>query len=115
MRYKVTKQYARGAESFCQEFDDIQQARNYINTTLNEEVAMNIKNVTYRISEFGDEVEKYDAQNIPKSTEKPTAESQSSGGKGSGASFRPTPLSTTPRPTGGPQGWLKDEDEEEKK
>lgn len=35
-------------------------------------------------------------------------------GKGQAASFRPTPLNTTPRPPGTPPAWTKDEEEDKK-
>lgn len=46
---------------------------------------------------------------------KVTSEESTHQGKGSTASFRPTPLNTAPRPPGSPHNWNKDDDKDEEK
>lgn len=112
MRFKVTKQYGRGPETPFAQFADLSDAKFFVNGKLEDDKSLNVK-VTYRIFEFTELVTEYDPS-------KPGVVSQSSSGassqgKSGEARFNPTPLSTTPRPTGMPQNWRVDKDEDEKK
>ncbi len=114
MQYIVKGQYGRGGEVKLEEFKQLNEATTYIEKKLVEDDTMRVK-VTYRIYEFGDVIKEYDPDKVDISSFRtPSQEQQGSQGKGSGASFRPTPLSTTPRPPGSPQNWVKDDDEEKK-
>jgi hypothetical protein len=115
MRYKVTKQYARGPQSPCGEFADINEAHSFIEKNLRDDAALNVK-VIYRIVEFGDVLKEYDPNKMDiTSMQQRAAQDQGSQGRSSTASFKPTPFNTTPRPAGSPQGWLKDDEDEPKK
>ena len=74
----------------------------------------------YRIYEFTELLEEFDpakprAGGMPAESSSQSQESQGSQGKGSGESFRPSPIGTTLRPPGMPQNWRKDEEEDKDK
>lgn len=108
MKYKVTRQYARGSDTPFAVFNDIIDARLFIEKKLSDDAAQKIT-VIYRILELGEICEEFD----PSKLDTPREE-QSSQGASSTASFRPSPFNTAPRPTGSPQKWLKDEEEKNK-
>jgi len=108
VRYKVTKQYGRGAETPCAEFEDLNDARLFAENKLQNDAGLALK-VVYRISQLGEVIETFDPTLVPAS------EAGSAGGKSSAAGFRPTPLNMAPKPTGMPQKWRFDPDEDEKK
>lgn len=109
MRYKVTKQYARGAESQFAQFTEINEAKFFVEAKLQADAALNVK-VIYRIFEVTELVAEYDP------SQPGTTSSQTSGtqGKSSEASFRPSPLNTTARPAGMTQNWKFDKDDDKK-
>jgi hypothetical protein len=109
MKYKVSKQYARGPESFCAQFADVNDAKFFIQARLADDAALNVK-VIYKIYEFTELLQEFDPAN-PNAA----ASGASSSGKSSEANFRPSPLSVAPRPSGMPQNWRKDDDEDKKK
>ena len=109
MRFKVTRQYLRGTETQFAQFIELNEAKFFVEAKLEADLALNVK-VTYRIFELTELVVEFDPNNA-------SAAQSSSGseGKGSEASFRPTPLSTTARPAGMPQNWSVDKKDDEKK
>lgn len=112
--FKVTKQYGRGPEtSFDARFPNMQAAKAFVDEKILEDAALNVKAI-YRIYDFDDVVGEFDASKMDVSQLAPKREESASGsqGKGSTASFRPTPLNTAPRPPGTPQKWMKDEEED---
>ena len=100
MRFKVTREYAKGGESQFAQFTDLNDAKFLIQAKLADDALLNVK-VIYRIVEFGEAIMEFDPA-------KPGA----SGGQGNTneANFRPTPLSTVARPPGMPQNWRKDDE-----
>ena len=110
MRYKVSKQYTRGTESYCAQFSDINDAKFFIQARLADDAALNVK-VIYRIYEFTELMQEFDPNKSGESASGGTG----SQGKSSEASFRPTPLSSSPRPAGMPQNWRVEKDDEDKK
>lgn len=108
MQYKVSRQYARGAATPIAEFMDVNEAKFYIAKKMEADSALNIK-VSYQLLEFNDIIEKFDPN------ESGDSSSQGSQGKGSAATFSPTPLNMAPRPSGMPPKWTKDEDDDSKK
>ncbi|RDI44555.1 hypothetical protein [Aquicella lusitana] len=113
MKYAITKQYTRGPEASCAEFDDLNAARAYINEKLAEDFSLNIK-ITYRIYRTGEMVEQFNPGNPMTSSSGSQNEAGDSQGKEQTASFRPTPFNTTPRPPGTPPKWIIDQEEDEK-
>jgi hypothetical protein len=116
-RFKVTKQYGRGPEtSLDKRFGQLQDAQSFVNEMLIEDVSLNVQ-ATYRIYEFDEVQAEYDSSKVDVSTLAPKQTENASGsqGKGSTASFRPTPLNTTPRPPGTPPNWMKNDGDEEEK
>lgn len=115
-RFKVTKQYGRGSETaFDVRFNHFKDAKAFVEIKLLEDAAMNVR-ATYRVYEYDEMHTEFDPAKIDIALLKSqhhAQESQGSQGKGSTASFRPTPLNTAPRPPGTPQKWSKEEDEEE--
>lgn len=110
--YTITKQYTRGPQVPLNErFYDFNQAKTFVEKKLTEEAKMNVK-VVYRIFEDEKLHSEYDETKIDTSVKQ---ESESSQGKGSTASFRPTPVSTTLRPPGSAQNWVVDKDEKKDK
>jgi hypothetical protein len=113
MAYKVTRQYSRGPEATLQTFKTLEEAKAFAQEKLSADAAMNVKSL-YRIYDVIDELlEELDSTNfnLTSASESP---SDTSGGAGKGANFRPSPLSTTARPRGAPQHWSKDDDKKDK-
>lgn len=112
--YKITKQYTRGPEStFAERFNQLLDAKAFVQTKLAEDATMNVK-ALYRIYEDDDVHSEYDQSKLETASSAKETSDESAQGKGRSASFRPTPLNTTPRPAGTPAKWIKDSDEEEK-
>lgn len=111
MRFKVTKQFAQGAEAPCAQFKEQLDAKFFIEKKIADDAAMKIV-VNYRLYDFDEVIPGYDPA---KAGVAPQQASSGSQGAGSSASARPTPFSTAPRPSGMPQKWGKDEDDKEKK
>ena len=117
MRYRVTKQFGRGSESPCAQFDDLNDAKLFVEIKLSSDASLNVKTI-YKIYQGYDMLEEFnpsESGGAASSSTTTTSSSQGSGGKSSGATQRPTPFNTAPRPTGMPHKWLKDDDEDEKK
>lgn len=115
MQYKVTKQYQRGIEQLAKTFTGESDARAYIEKHAAENASMKIQ-VTYRLYDFDDLMAEIDSSKVTsQSSTSPSAESSGAAGKGSGANFRPTPLPMAPRPSGMPQNWRSDKDDEDEK
>lgn len=116
--FKVTKQYGqRGTETTLPErFEQFSQAKAFVDENLLQDVTLNVQAI-YRIYDFDEIQGEYDSTKVDPSTLQTASREEAYGsqGKGSTASFRPTPLNTTPRPPGTPQKWSRDEDEDEKK
>lgn len=115
MQYKVTHQFQRGIEQFDKNFVKEADARAYMEDKLSQNASMKIQ-VVFRLYDFDDIIAEIDSVNYkPQQAQDKANESSASGaGKGSGMAFRPTPLSTSPRPKGMPQNWRPKDEEEEK-
>ncbi len=114
MSFKITKQYGQGpATTLSQRFTNVEQATSFVNEQLEADILMGIQNTKYKIYDFDDLVSEHDKTNVVKAIIK--QEDQSSQGQGKAASFRPTPLSTTPRPPGTPQNWRNDDEDDKDK
>lgn len=104
MRYKITKQYLRGPEIAFAEFEEINDAKQFIQLKLSEDVALK-QAVTYRVLQSGVVIEEFEPGS---STGSGAATSSAGQGKqGASTSFQPTPFSAVPRPAGMPAQWLK--------
>lgn len=112
MKYRVTKQYARGAETAFAEFEDLNDAKLFIQAKLKEDAALKIK-IIYRITQFDEILAEFDSSQAAAYTAESSTDAQSS--HGSTSSFRPTPFNTTPTPPGLPKKWIRDEDEQDDK
>lgn len=109
--YKVTKQYGRGAEiNMGGRFNNLVEAKAFVDKHIMEDALMNVK-VIYKIYEFDELLSEYDSSKVNTAAAR-TSDEQGSQGKGSTASFRPTPLNTSPRPPGTPPKWIHDADED---
>ncbi len=112
MLYKVTKQYARGSDAPVAEFNELNDAKLFIEAKLQADARLKVK-ITYRLFEGIELLQEFTESSQP----------ASSGGAGQGqgaqqsSSFQPTPFKTAPRPGGMPQSWIKDsgKKEEDKK
>lgn len=116
-KFKVTKQYGRGSEAEISQFSQLNEAKAFVDERLLEDASLNVQ-ATYRIYEYGEVYAEYDSTKVDIAKlqqSQSSADAQGSQGKGSSASFRPTPLNTAPRPPGTPQKWSNDDDEDEKK
>lgn len=111
MQYKV-KQHSRGTEILLAEFTNSANAKLFIKGKLEEDAEQKI-DATYRLVEFDEVIEEFDKSKL--GTSSTTVASTTTGSQGKQASFRPTPLATTPRPPGTPPKWIKDDEEEGKK
>lgn len=119
MLYQVKKRYGRGSETACAEFNDVSDAKLFIDARLTVDAGLKIK-VTYLLYEGVDPLEEY----LPLGESRPGSTTQmgstttqrgAAGAEGRTSSFQPTPFNTVPRPPGTPQKWIKDSDEEEEK
>jgi hypothetical protein len=109
MLYKVAKQFARGAETSVADFNNMNEAKQYIYEKLAEDARMKLK-VTYRIYEGMDLVEEFTESQLPQSASSSESSSgSSSAGSGQRSGFQPTPFNTSPRPSGMPPNWVKDD------
>lgn len=107
MLYRVTKQYTRGPDVAAAQFADLNDAKIFIQTKLREDAKFKV-NVVYRLFEGFELLEEFDQNSA-------AGGSDDSSGRGSQQSYRPTPLNTAPRPTGMPQNWWKDEEDDKDK
>lgn len=107
MIYNVKKKYGTGSEQQCQSFSKLDEAKAYAQECAENDAAMRI-NVIYSIYEFDEVVETIDSSKVTVSR---GSEESSGSGKGQGASFRPTPLETAPRPKGTAPRWIHDEED----
>ena|SRR3990167_4165648 len=111
MTYKVTKQFmaSAGREQPCGQFKTEKEAKEFAVESAESDAAMKIQTV-YRIYDFDDLMATINSNSI-QSEMKSTDASGDSQGQKSGASFRPSPLQTAPRPSGMPaNNWVKPED-----
>ena len=111
MTYKVTKQYTRGMETTSGYYAHLKEAQTFVRDGITNDALMKVK-VVYRIYDAFDLLEEHDSSKVE---ETHLQETSSGSGKGNAASFRPTPLNTTPRPPGTPPKWIIDAEEEDKK
>lgn len=111
MHFKVTAQYVGARELPAEQFNDLNQAKAFIEAKIRDNNLHKVK-VIYRLYEWDDLLQEFDPSKMDTS-DSPDSSSGASSGGGKGASFRPTPLNTAPRPPGSPPNWLK-EDENDK-
>lgn len=111
MTYKVTRQYGKGSESPFATFDDLNDAKAFIELKLKLDAALKVA-VTYRINQFGDVIEEFDPSTAQTTSASSNSESQ---GRSSSSTSRPTPFATAPRPSGMPAKWSTNEDDKDKK
>lgn len=106
-QFKITKEYSRGPEVPCANFTDFKDAKDFIELIkLPADAKLKVA-VTYRIYQGAVLLEELDQSNA--------GDSQSSQGQGNSASFRPSPLATSPRPPGMPSSnWVDDESKDKK-
>ena len=107
MRFQVSRQYQRGGESHFARFSDRTDAELFIQSKVESDKQLKL-NVTYRLYDGTRLLETY--VDLPVDGFSGPAGESSSSGRGSGATFRPTPFNAAPRPSGVPHNWLKDED-----
>lgn len=114
--YRVTKKFdKRGPEMLIGNFNDEAKAKQEIEKRLNDDVHMLIKGTIYCLYEGFDLMYEVDQSSMhTESSGSQKAEETSGGGKGSGQSFRPSPLQTAPRPKGTPPtSWTRPEEDED--
>jgi hypothetical protein len=111
-QYTITKQYTRGPEiSLDERFNNFNEAKTFVEKKLADDFMLNVK-IIYRIFEDDRLHSEYDPSKIDMSAKQTSEEATS---KGSKESFRPTPLSTTPRPPGTPpKVWVVDKKDDKK-
>lgn len=113
MHFKITAQYAGARELPLNEsFNDINKARAFIANKMHENAALKLK-VIYRLYEWDDLLQEFDPAKIDLSAT--SGDSSSSQGQAKGASFRPSPLQSAPRPAGIPHSSFKDDEDKDKK
>lgn len=111
MIFKITKQFCAGGsrEQPFSQSKTLEAARAAVAENVESDAAMKIQAI-YRIYEFDDLMETIDSRDI-QSTNKSAESASGSQGMQSGASFRPSPLQTSPRPKGTmPNSWVDPED-----
>ena len=111
MQYNVTKQFGSNREVPDKHFTKIDEAKAYVQQSAEHDASMRI-NTIYRIYEFDDVV--YEVNSAKLDPHKPADSSSSSTGKGSGATFSPTPFAMSAKPKGAVQHWKNDPEEDKK-
>jgi hypothetical protein len=115
MQYRVACYFGRGADQACAQFKALTDAQLFIENKMAQDAQMKLT-VIYRLYDLGELVKEYDpGKGVPASGKPQEQQAQGSQGKGSTASFRPTPFNTAPRPTGTPQRWLINPEDEDNK
>jgi len=111
MSYQVMQQYAKGPERQLMQFNQLAEANKFIKEKLAIDANMKISTV-YRIYQYGDLVDEWTVDRWQKESiaEKELDNESSASQAGKQSSFRPSPLSTSPRPPGIPPSSFKDED-----
>lgn len=114
MSYKVTQQFGGGRETLAQQFVNLDDAKKHAQQAAEAKLSMKIDAVFRVYDLYDDVVATYDTKNLVPSVGN-EGQDESSGGKSQGASFRPTPLATAPRPAGMPaNNWKEDPDKKDK-
>lgn len=113
MQYKVNCYFGRGADVPCATFKDIADARLFVEKKLALDAELKVK-VTYRIYHLNEMIQEFDPAKELLGTAQSSSSAGGGQGKGSAAAFRPTPFNMAPRPTGSPQRWLVNPDEDDK-
>jgi hypothetical protein len=111
--YKITKQYGKSKEMTDKSFSTLKEAKDYVQSSAESDASMKIA-VIYRLYEFDEVIHELDTTKIVLSNLQSSSES-SAGAKSSSASFRPTPLATSPSPKGSPPKWLTDPEADKNK
>lgn len=103
MLYQVKEKFSRGSETLIASFNRLNDAKLFIEKKLMTDMTMRV--VThYLLYEGMDLLEEFAAG----------SESGASGGQSSTAAFRPSPLQTSPRPSGMPPSSFKEEENKDK-
>jgi len=108
LTYKVGAKYAKGPEKLIAKFDQVNEAKEYIQAKLEKDAALRVS-ITYLLYDMGELMESF--------AQGDQGGASSSGGGQSQASaqnFRPSPLQTAPRPPGVPPSSFKDEKDDSK-
>lgn len=110
MKYRITKQYPRDQERPCAQFHDINDAKFFIEERTKADSMLKIK-VIYRLYQGVDDLIFEGDTSKPDAQSTGSDQTASAQGKERSASFRPTPFNMAPRPTGSPQKWIVNKDE----
>ena len=114
MSYNITKQFGTGREIPDRNFTKLDEAKIYVQQSAESDAAMKI-NCIYRIYEFDDVVHEVNSAKIDLSSKPADSAGSSSAGKGSGATFNPTPFAVSAKPKGAVQHWKNDPEEDKDK
>lgn len=105
MQYQVKQQFGRNPENQMAEFSNLNDAKKFMFEKLSSDAIYKV-NAVYRIYHFGEDMlEEWDQQKWQKTVDQQASQSSdnsSSAGAQSKSNFRPTPLPTSPRPSGMP-------------
>jgi hypothetical protein len=117
--YSIKKRFILGSgEQLCKgNIRSLDEAKADATRLAEADSRMGVKTI-YRVYEFDEDiVAEFDSTKIQAAgTSSDSTGAGSGGGQKSGASFKPSPLQTAPRPPGTPaNNWGKPDDEEEKK
>lgn len=111
--FTVTKRFSR-SEMPERGFTTQQDAEDFIYEKLREDIKFKLT-ATYCLyaSESGDLLKEFTQRDVPSAlSDSSSGVEYSSGQKGSGQTFSPSPFSSSPRPGGMPQNWTnKDKDD----
>jgi len=112
MIYRVTKQYGKGADTLATQFDNINDAKKFIQEKLIEDARYKLK-VTYRLWEGMDLLQEFAEVQVTENASDSGDTGAGSGTASKQSSFQPTPFNMAPRPSGTPHSWIKDDDDQE--
>jgi hypothetical protein len=108
LTFKVAAKYARGPEQLVAQFGNEDEAKEYISSKLEKDIALRVS-VAYLLYDMGELVGSFDQNDV--------AQSDSSGQQqASTQRFSPSPLATAPRPTSVPaSSFVNVKDDDKKK
>jgi hypothetical protein len=117
--FKVAAKYARGPEKLVAKFDLQDDAKTYIRRKLEQDMGLRVS-VTYLLYDMGELMETFEpGQAGSAGAQGAAGASSSGGGQQQNSGFRPSPLQTSPRPSGMPpssfRDLIKDQSDDKKK
>jgi hypothetical protein len=106
--FKVAAKYGRGPEQLVAKFNNLDEAKEYISSKLEKDSQLRV-NVTYLLYDMGELAETFEpGSGAGAGAQGGSGAASGAGGQQQSSGFRPSPLQTSPRPSGMPPSSFKD-------